>query len=306
MPLRPRQRSVSPVRPLFFGKVCYWASQSFSRAASNRSTISSACFARFAVLLPVRLSVGAGPLQLCHALSLLEESDAHRTACDPACRARANILAQYSTPLGTDDCRFGCQLFIRCYLIARSHFLLAGKSECCWCLGGACFLVTSFTISCRPSLATAGTRCSSDFPARRSLVSLGCFWKGLNVDQLRSTTAPPPTVNPAHDDPEKGPGRDSAPMGSRGGFQLRLRHSRRRSSPSSTCRAGLSPTSHVRLQISSAHERLFPLASPAIMLLLFRWCCLVFSPHCTVCRPQRVNRRLALLATFFRLLKLRF
>jgi len=180
----------------FFGKICYLGVTVLLYELLKPVNKSVALFGAFCGLAGL-LSGGAGHINLLTALSLLEES---RRATEPVAsqlQGAAKILLGTAPRFSGEDVYFGCQIASVGYLIARSHFLPRAIGVLL-VLGGACFLVTSFTNFVSPEL---GDRLA---PLLLPIVLLGeaslalwLFLKGVNVEQWRSTTARRTTVNPA-------------------------------------------------------------------------------------------------------------
>jgi hypothetical protein len=180
----------------FFGKVCYMGVTALLYELLKPVNKSLALFGAFCGVAGL-LSGGFGHYNLLTALSLLEES---RRAAEPlagqlagAAKTLLSIVPRFSG----EDVWFGFQILSVGYLIVRSSFLPRAIGALL-VLGGACFLITSFTNFVAPSL---GDRLA---PVLLPIVILGegalALWllvKGVNVDQWRSTKARRATINPA-------------------------------------------------------------------------------------------------------------
>jgi hypothetical protein len=180
----------------FFGKICYLGVTVLLYELLKPVNKSVALFGAFCGVAGL-LSGGAGHINLLTALSLLEES---RRATEPVAsqlQGAAKILLGTVPRFSGEDVWFGCQILSVGYLIARSYFLPRAIGVLL-VLGGSCFLVTSFTNFVSPEL---GDRLA---PLLLPIVLLGegslALWlllRGVNVEQWRSTTARPSTINPA-------------------------------------------------------------------------------------------------------------
>jgi len=181
---------------LFFGKICYLGGTVLLYELLKPVNKSVALFGAFCGLAGL-LSGGAGSIHVLSALSLLEES---RRATEPVAsqlQGAAKIFLGTAPGIGTEDVYFGCQIASVGYLIARSHFLPRAIGVLLL-LGGAAFLITSFTNFLSPEL---GDRLA---PLLLPIVLLGeaslALWlllRGVNVEQWRSTIARRATINPA-------------------------------------------------------------------------------------------------------------
>ncbi len=180
----------------FFGKICYLGVTVLLYELLKPVNKSVALFGAFCGLAGL-LSGGAGHINLLSALSLLEES---RRATEPVAsqlQGAAKIFLGTAPRIGTEDVYFGCQIASVGYLIARSHFLPRAIGVLLL-LGGAAFLITSFTNFLSPEL---GDRLA---PLLLPIVLLGeaslALWllvRGVNVQQWQSAVARRATINRA-------------------------------------------------------------------------------------------------------------
>jgi hypothetical protein len=180
----------------FFGKVCYLGVTVLLYELLKPVNKSVALFAAFCGLAGL-LSGGAGHINLLTALSLLEES---RRAAEPVAsqlEGAAKIFLGTVPRFSGEDVWFGFQILSVGYLIARSYFVPRAIGVLL-VLGGTCFLITSFTNFVSPAL---GDRLA---PLLLPIAVLGegslALWllfRGVNVEQWRSATARPSTINPA-------------------------------------------------------------------------------------------------------------
>jgi hypothetical protein len=172
----------------FFGKICYLGVTVLLYELLKPVNRCAALFAAFCGLAGL-LSGGAGHINLLTALSLLEES---RRATEPVAtqlQGAAKSLLGTAPRFSGEDVYFGFQITSVGYLIARSYFL-PRTIGVLLVLGGACFLVTSFTNFVAPALGDQMA------PLLLPVVLLGegslALWlvvRGVNVEQWRSTIA---------------------------------------------------------------------------------------------------------------------
>jgi len=180
----------------FFGKVCYMGVTVLLYELLKPVNKSLALFSAFCGAAGL-LSGGFGHYNLLTAISLIEES---RRAAEPVAsqlQGAAKILLSTVPRFSGEDVWFGFQILSVGYLIVRSYFLPRAIGALL-VLGGACFLITSFTSFLSPAL---GDRLA---PVLLSIVILGegilALWllvKGVNVEQWLSTTAGRATINRA-------------------------------------------------------------------------------------------------------------
>lgn len=180
----------------FVGKVCYMGVTVLLYELLKPVDKSLALFGAFCGVAGL-LSGGFGHYNLLTALSLLEES---RRAAQPVAgqlQSAAKILLSIMPRFSGEDVWFGFQILSVGYLIVRSRFIPRAIGALL-VLGGACFLVTSFTNFISPAL---GDRLA---PVLLPIVILGegalALWllvKGVNVDQWQSTKTRRTTIDPA-------------------------------------------------------------------------------------------------------------
>jgi len=180
----------------FFGKVCYLGVTVLLYELLKPVNKSVALFGAFCGLAGL-LSGGAGHINLLTALSLLEESRRATEAVASQLQGAAKIILGTVPRFSGEDVWFGFQILSVGYLIVRSHFIPRAIGVLL-VLGGSCFLIISFTNFMSPAL---GDRLA---PLLLPIVLLGegslALWllvRGVNVEQWRSTTARPSTINPA-------------------------------------------------------------------------------------------------------------
>ena len=181
---------------LFLGKICYLGFTVLLYELLKPVNKSVALFGAFCGLAGL-VSGAGGSFHLLTALSLLEEA---RRATEPVAsqlQAAAKTFLITIPRFSGEDVWFGFQILSVGYLIARSHFIPRAIGVLL-VLGGACFLITSFTNVVSPVL---GARVA---PVILPIAVLGeaalALWllvKGVNVERWRSTTARPSTINPA-------------------------------------------------------------------------------------------------------------
>jgi len=178
---------------LFFGKICYLGGTVLLYELLKPVNKSVALFGAFCGL--AGLLSGAHGLNQLTALSLLEES---RRATEPVASQLQGAVKIFLAPgFSGEDVFFGFQIVSVGYLIARSYFI-PRPIGVLLLLGGAGFLITSFTNFVSPAL---GTRLS---PLILPIAVLGegslALWllvRGVNVEQWQSTVARRAAIDPA-------------------------------------------------------------------------------------------------------------
>lgn len=180
----------------FFGKVCYLGVTVLLYELLKPVNKSVALFSAFCGLAGL-LTGGAGHYSLLTALSLLEES---RHATEPLASqlaGSAKILLGTAPRFSGEDVWFGFQILSVGYLIVRSYFIPRAIGMLL-VLGGACFLITSFTNFLSPALGDrVGPLLLPVVLIGEGAVALWLFFKGVNAEQWRSAKARRSTIDPA-------------------------------------------------------------------------------------------------------------
>ena len=169
----------------FFGKICYLAVSVILYEILKRVNRTVALFSAFCGL--AGLLTGITSFNDFTALSLLEESRRVAQPLAEQLQATAKtIIATHSLEPGREDVFFGFQIGALGFLIARSRFIPRAIGMVLL-LGGAGFLITSFTSFVSPAI---GDRLSPlILPVAiigEGALTLWLLAKGVNVEQWRA------------------------------------------------------------------------------------------------------------------------